>query len=256
MSGHSNYLKHYSRAGLRCASLALALGLASAAASAQNRAPNSNPTEASAPMNILQLSADGVVEVQQDWLTATLNTVKEGRDAAAVQSQLQQAMEAALSVGRAQAKPGELELSSGNYSVTPRYDRNGKIDGWQGRAELSMQGRNFVKIMQTAAKMDSLQLGGTMFSISREARDKVTGEAQAKAIEEFNRQASSLARNFGFASYQLREVNVSTATGGGYQPRPMMLAKANMAGADAAPMPVEAGTAQVMVNVSGSVQMQ
>ena len=35
-------------------------------------------------MNILQLSAEGMVEVQQDWLTATLATTKEGRDAAVV----------------------------------------------------------------------------------------------------------------------------------------------------------------------------
>ena len=240
---------------VRISALAIAFGGASLAGMAQ--AQNQPTTENRNPMNILQLSAEGMVEVQQDWLTATLATTKEGRDAAVVQAQLQQAVEAALAVARAHAKPGELEVSSGGFSVSPRYDRNSKIDGWQGRAEISLQGRNFVQIMQAAAKMETMQVAGMGFGVSRQAREKVTGEAQAKAVEEFKRQAASLARNFGFAGFSLREVNVSTATtGGGQPPRAMMMAKAASAASYDAPIPVEAGKDQIVVHVSGSVRMQ
>ena len=208
-------------------------------------------------MNVLQLSADGMVEVQQDWMLTTMTTTKEGRDAASVQSQLQKAVEAALAVAKAHAKPGDLEVSSGSFNVSPRYNRSGKIEGWQGSAEVVLQGRNFVQIGQTAAQIGDMQIGGISFGLSREAREKVTGEAQAKAVQEFKRQAQSLTKNFGFSNYSLREVNVSNSSVDGGMPRVrMMSAKANMASMDAAPVPVEAGKAQVVVQVSGSVQMQ
>ncbi|MEG0199685.1 MAG: SIMPL domain-containing protein, partial [Comamonas sp.] len=61
---------------------------------------------AARPINVLNLQAQGVVEVKQDWLTATLSATKEGRDAAAVQSQLQKAVEAAMTVLRRDAQAG------------------------------------------------------------------------------------------------------------------------------------------------------
>ena len=38
------------------------------------------------PANIVNISASGFLEVPQDWLTMSLNTTKEGADAAAVQA--------------------------------------------------------------------------------------------------------------------------------------------------------------------------
>jgi predicted secreted protein len=50
------------------------------------------------PANVVQLSAEGSVDVVQDLLTATLSATREGRDAATVQSQLQKVVEAAMAV--------------------------------------------------------------------------------------------------------------------------------------------------------------
>ena len=208
-------------------------------------------------MNVLQLSAEGMVEVQQDWMVTTLSTSKEGRDAATVQAQLQKAVESAMAVARAKAKDGEMEVSSGSFNVTPRYTKADKIDGWRGTAEVVLQGRNFVQITQTAAQINELQIADIGFNLSREAREKVTGEAQTKAVQEFKRQALSLSKNFGFNGFSLREVNVSSSSSGGSQPRMMQaMAKSNMASFDAAPVPVEAGKAQVVVTVAGSVQLK
>lgn len=207
-------------------------------------------------MNVLQLSAEGMVEVQQDWMVMTLSTSKEGRDAASVQAQLQKAVESTLAAARPQTKSGEMEVSSGSFNVTPRYTKAGKIDGWRGTAEVVLQGRNFVQITQTAAQVSELQIADIHFNLSREAREKVTGEAQTRAVQEFKRQAQSLAKSFGFNGFSLREVNVSSSSSGGQQPRMMQaMAKSNMASMDSAPVPVEAGKAQVVVHVNGSVQM-
>ena len=53
---------------------------------------------AAQPMNVVQLSAEGSVDVVQDLLVATLAATRDGRDATAVQSQLQKVVEAALAV--------------------------------------------------------------------------------------------------------------------------------------------------------------
>lgn len=207
--------------------------------------------------NVVQLSATGTVEVQQDLLVLNLSTSKDGPDAAGVQSQLRQALDAALAEAKRSAQPGQLDVRTGPFGLYPRYGKDGKINGWQGRAELVLEGRDFSRITATAAKMSTMAISQVSFGLSREARAKVEGEAQTQAIEQFKARAAELAKGFGFGGYSLREVAVnSNEMNPGPRPR-MMAAEAKMGSMVAdAPMPVEAGKAQVIVNVSGSVQMR
>ena len=221
------------------------------------QAQNAGAKEVQRLANVVQLSADGTVEVRQDWMTATLSVSKDGRDAAAVQAQLQKIVDAAMSVLRAEAQGGKLEFNSGNFSISPRYGSNSKIEGWQGQAEVVLQGRDFVRITQAAAKVPDMTLASMGFSLSREAREKVEGEAQAKAIENFRQRASAISKSFGFAGYSLREVAVnSSGSSVRPMPRPRMAAMSKSSYADAAPVAVEAGRAEVVVSVGGSIQMQ
>ena len=95
------------------------------------------------PQNVLQLSASGQVEVQQDLLSLSLTTTREGSDANAVQSQLKTALDAALAEARKAAQPGQMDVRTGNFSLYPRHGRDGKISGWNGTAELVLEGRDF-----------------------------------------------------------------------------------------------------------------
>lgn len=220
-------------------------------------AQNAGTKEVQRLANVVQLSAEGTVEVRQDWMTATLSVSKDGRDAATVQAQLQKIVDAAMSVLRAEAQGGKLEFNSGNFSISPRYGNNSKIEGWQGQAEVVLQGRDFVRITQAAAKVPDMTLASMGFSLSREAREKVEGEAQAKAIENFRQRATAISKSFGFAGYSLREVAVNSS-GGSVRPmpRPRMAAMSKSSYSDAAPVAVEAGRAEVTVSVGGSIQMQ
>ena len=207
------------------------------------------------PQNVLQLSATGLVEVQQDLLTLTLSTTREGADAASVQADLRKAEDAALSEVKKTAQGGQMDVRSGDFNVHPRYGRDGKINGWQGRAELVLEGRDFPRITQAAARVPSMTIGNIQFGLSREQRGKVEAEAQSLAIERFKARAGEIAKAFGFQGYTLREVSVS-GEDSGYQPRMMAMAKAEMrggAGADA-PVSVEPGKSVVQITVSGSVQ--
>ena len=209
-----------------------------------------------APQDVLQLSATGAVEVQQDLLVLTLSATREAADAAAVQTQLKQALDGALGLARAAAQPQQLEVRTGAFGMYPRHGKDGKISGWQGRAELVLQGRDFARITATAGKIQSMAISQIAFDLSREARAKVESEAQAKAIEAFKARATELARGFGFTGYTLREVNVnSNEMSPGPRPR-MMAMEAKAVSMSDAPVPVEAGKAQVVVNISGSVQLR
>jgi predicted secreted protein len=92
-------------------SLSLALLLAAALpASAQMMPP---------PENVVSLSASATVEVPRDWMTVVFSTSREGPEAGAVQTQLKQALDGALAEARKVAKPGEVEVRGGNFSLQP-----------------------------------------------------------------------------------------------------------------------------------------
>lgn len=202
-----------------------------------------------------QLSANGTVEVQQDWLTMTLSSTKEGADPAVVQGQLKQALESALAQAKPAVQAGAMELRTGQFSLQPRYGRDGKISGWAGTTELVLEGRDFARIGAAAAKVQTLTIANASFGLSRELRSKVEGEAQSQAIERFKAKAADIAHGFGFAGYTLREIAVSS-NDQGFVPRPRLMAMEMKSMAADAPVPLEAGKSSVMVTVSGSVQLK
>ena len=207
------------------------------------------------PQNVVQLSASGSVEVQQDLLSISMSTTRDGADAGLVQTQLKTALDTALTEAKKAAQPGQLDVRTGNFSLYPRYARDGKITAWQGTAELVLEGRDFARISATAGKIQTLTMGNVSFGLSREQRARVEGDAQTQAIERFKAKASEIAKGFGFVGYTLREVAVN-ANDQGYVQRPRMMAMEAKSSAADSPIPVEAGKSTVLVTVSGSVQLQ
>jgi predicted secreted protein len=204
------------------------------------------------PQNVVSLSASATVEVTKDLLTVVFGTTREGNDAGAVQSQLKQALDAALFEARRASKPGQLEVQTGNFSLYPRYSPKGGISGWQGSAELIVEGRDTQAVAQLTGRIQTMSIARVGFSLSREAREKVDAEVSALAINNFRSRAETTSKHFGFSGYTLREVQVSGSEPGG--PMPVMRAQASRMAADEA-LPIEAGKANVTVMVSGSVQM-
>ncbi len=214
------------------------------------------PQEGKEPANIVNIAASGFLEVQQDWLSMSLNTTRDGPDAATVQNQLKVALDAALAVAKSAAQPQQMEVRTGQFSLYPRYGSNGKINGWQGSTELVIEGRDFARISTTAGKIQTLTMGHVGFSLSREARQKLEADVQALAIDRFKARASDVAKGFGFTGYSLREVSISSADQEN-APIPMrMLAQSAKSVADTSPVAAEAGKSMVNVTVSGSIQLR
>lgn len=205
------------------------------------------------PQNVISLSATATVDVPQDWLTVVFSTTREGADAGVVQGQLKQLLDAALNEARKAAKPGQVEVRTGGFSLQPRYASKGGIAAWQGSTELIVEGRDTQAIAQLTSRVPGLTISRVGFSLSREARQKVEGDVTAQAIEQFRTRAMTVSRQFGFTGYTVREVNVGTDSPGGQMP--MMRMQATRAMADEVALPTEAGKASVNATVSGSVQM-
>lgn len=206
-----------------------------------------------APQNVVSLTASASVEVPKDQISLVFSTSREGADANQVQAQLKQALDTALAEARKAARPGQVEVQTGNFSMFPRWSPKGGSNGWQGTAELVVEGKDIVAVSQLAGRIQTMTVARTMFGLSREAREKVEADVTAQAIARFRARASEVAKQFGFGGWSLREVQVmndtSVPTVGA---APMM--RAQVAQAEAA-LPVEAGKAQVTATVSGSVQL-
>jgi predicted secreted protein len=216
----------------------------------------SDAARAEAPplQGVVSLSSSATIEVTKDLLNVVMSTTREGQDAAAVQSQLKQALDAALAEARKVAKPGQLEVQTGNFSLYPRYATKGGINGWQGSAELVIEGRDMPAIGQLTGRIGTMTIGRVGYGVSRELREKVEGEVTAQAIARYRAKAADYAKQFGYAGYVIREVSVGGSEPQMYAPAPMLRAKAMSASADEA-LPVEAGKATIVVNVNGSVQL-
>jgi len=229
---------------LAAALLALAAGAACAQTPLLTTAP---------PANVVNLSASATVEVPKDQLTIVFSTTREGADAAVVQGQLKQALDAALAEARKAARPGQVDVQTGNFSLYPRYSPKGGTNGWTGMAELVVEGRDMPAISQLAGRISTLTIARTAFGLSREARERVEADVTAQAIARFKVKADQAAKQFGFGGWSLREAQVQ-GTDMPLQVAPMRAqAMRSVAGDEA--LPVEAGKAAVTATVSGSVQL-
>jgi predicted secreted protein len=233
---------------LRALVLVLVLALAFGSAHAQQQLLPS-------PSGVLSLSASATIEAPKDLMSVVFTVTRDGTDSGAVQTQIKQALDAALAEARRIAKPGQVDVQTGAFSLSPRYSQKGVINGWQGTAELRVEGRDMPAIAQLAGKISTMTVNRVDYGIARETREKLGQDAAAQAIAAFRAQAASASKLFGYTDYTVREVNVSTSE---QVPMPYR-AEATMAmakSADASPLPVEAGKGTVTAAVSGAVQMR
>lgn len=211
------------------------------------------------PSGVLNLTTAATVEVTKDVLAVVFTVAREGGDAQAVQSGLKQALDVALAEARKIAKPGQVEVQTGNFSLYPRYSNPTKggppaISGWQGSAELIVQGKDVAAIAQLTGRVQTMTIARVGYALSREAREKVEAEVTAQAIARWRTKAALMAQQFGYSGYSVREVTVAT-NDFQQQPIPMLMKASRASAAGDESLPTEAGKGEVTATVSGSAQM-
>jgi len=207
------------------------------------------------PQGVMSLTASASVEVTKDLLAVTFSTSKEGADANAVQAQLKQALDAALAEAKKAARPGQVDVQTGAFSLFPRYANKGGITGWQGTAEIIVDGRDMAAIGQLSGRITTMTVARVAYRLSREAGQRVEADVAAEAIARYRAKAGEYAKHFGYGGYSIREVNVTT-TEPPQGPMPMARAQTAAISAPGDALSVEPGKAQVNASVSGTVQMK
>ncbi|MDP9126286.1 MAG: SIMPL domain-containing protein, partial [Pseudomonadota bacterium] len=125
------------------------------------------------PEGVVSLNSSATVQVPNDWIVVQFSTSKEGAEANAVQAALKDALGTALAQARQVAKPdGHVEVQGGGFSLQPRFNAKGVVNGWTGTTSLVVQGRDMGTIAELAGRVQSMTVVNLDYSVSREALEK------------------------------------------------------------------------------------
>lgn len=147
------------------------------------------------------LQASVSKELLQDEVRVTFAHQAKGSSAAEVNRALAQVLDEA----RASVKGNSgFTLSSGSFRTSPSYDKNGKTDGWQGRAELVLTASDFAAA-ETAAGILGTQLAisNIQFSLSEARRRQEEQSLLTEVAKAFRDRAQAAAKAFGFERYRI-----------------------------------------------------
>lgn len=197
--------------------------------------------------NLVSLSAQAEREVPNDLLAAVLAAEAEGADPAKLAREVNQKMQRALDLAKAERA---VRARSGAYQTWPVSEK-GRIVRWRVRQELRLESGDFAAATELIGKLQaSLALASLALTVSPDARRQAENALTAEAIAAFEERARVVRDAMKAKGYRVKELQV----GGGAQPRPMMAQVRSMA-AEAAPA-VEPGTSRILITVSGTVQLQ
>jgi len=197
------------------------------------------------------LNAQASTVVPQDRVRITLAAEYNESSQAKVAERLSKALDSAVKQAKenAKVKDSTIKVSSGNYSVWPTNDKEGKISTWHGRAEVILESADFAAASELASALgDRVAIVNLNFSVSPQTRAKQEEALLADAAQAFRDRAQALAVAFGFAGYTIRNVQLGGA-GAQYQPAPRMMAMAS----EKVAAPLEAGSETITVSVRGSI---
>ncbi len=202
---------------------------------------------------LADIQAEAQREVQNDTLNATLYLEQNDTDPARLADAGNRIVDAALILAR---EFRSVHTRSGNSQTWPVYDRNQKLTGWRGRAELRLDSKDFQAAAALIAKLQgSLQLGQVNFTISPELRRQVENEIISEAIAAFRARAQIVGQALGAKSWRIRRMSVNS---GGGTVAMRSLASPRQLGAEAAvtPQQFEGGMSQITVNVGGTIEIE
>jgi predicted secreted protein len=227
--------------------VALAAGLATSAALAQQH--HHEPPR----YNQIDLQAEVSREIQNDLMLASVHAEVQDTSAAKVADQLNRLTADALKTA---ADFKTVKARSGFNQTFPVYDRNNKLTGWRGRAEIRLESKDFAAMASLVGKLQSsLSLGSVSFTVSPELRRQTENDLITEAVAAFRGRADIATKAIGGRGYKIRRIGLNT--GGMFPPpRPIAAQARAAAPAEVAPPTFEGGTSTVQVAANGSIEVE
>jgi len=229
---------------LRTAPLIIAV-CALAAAPFANAQQDGAPT----PVPIVSVSAQATATVPNDRLHAWFRVEVDNASAAAAAAEVNQRVARVLT--KLKALP-DAQTSTSGYTSQQIVEK-GKPSRWRVVQTIKVEGGDFAAIGDAAGRLqaeDGAVLSGMSFAVSDELRRRTQDAITQQAIAAWRARAEAAARGFGAAGWRPGRVTIQPSDGA--RPYPMFRAGAEMQMAAApAPVPLEAGSTDVTVSVTG-----
>lgn len=201
----------------------------------------------------LQVSASQ--QVLQDEIRVVFSQESKGSTAAEVNRALAQMLEQA----RASVKDlTGFKLSNGSFRTSPSYNKEGKTDGWQGRAELVLTASDLAQAERTAGILGTtLAVSSIQFSLSAHKRRQEEKKLLTEVAQAFRDRAHTAALAFGFDRYKILSLDFGGPGDSGSGPILMRgAAPMSAPAADRIKFSFEPSLEQVTIDVSGKVKFE
>lgn len=196
--------------------------------------------------------------VPNNQMNATMSVELTDPDPARLAQQLTLTLNDALR--KAAAFPA-VKTSSGNQSTWPVYGRSQgaviRLEGWRGRCELHLESQDFKAMGELIGRLqEKLQMAGVSFVVAADTRRKAEDSMTVEAIAAFRARADAIRSAWNAKGFRLVQMNLGSAAG----PPPYVPVMRAMKMADssegASAQDIAGGDTRLVVNVSGSIELQ
>ncbi len=202
--------------------------------------------------NQLTFSSEVKSEIANDEVRASLYKKVQASDAKTLARQLNTAINAATTIAK---RYPTVTVSTGQQRTYPRYDKNDKIIGWTGQANIDLKSTDFTATSQLIADLqETLVMDSLNFGVSEAKKDELERQLMSRASKAFQEQAQSLTAAWGAKGY--RVINVNLNTGQNY-PRPVYgtMMKAEAMSSSVPSQNFESGDSTITVSANGTIEM-
>ncbi|WP_201617122.1 SIMPL domain-containing protein [Psychrobacter urativorans] len=192
-------------------------------------------------------------EVPNDEVRASLYKKLQATDAKTLAINLNTSINKALVIAK---RYPSVIVNTGQQRTYPRYDKNDKIIGWTGQANIDLKSTDFVATSQLiAALQETLVMENLNFGVSDIKKDALEQKLMTDASRAFQQQAKNLTRAWDARGYRVVTVNLNT---GNNYPRPMyssMRVEAPTMEDSVPNQSFESGNSSISVTANGTIEL-
>jgi predicted secreted protein len=217
--------------------------------------PSATAAAVSAGAPTLSLDAQARSTVPRDEMVLTLAVEREGPEAGplneAVLSQLNRTLAEARAVEGVSGRLGSV------WTMPVHAPGATRPSGWRVRGEVVLESARMQTLAQLGGRLgERMLLTGVHFRLSAARRQAEERRLLGEAARAFRERAAEAASAFGYPRYALQALSLHS--GGEAGPRPVPVPARARAGVAAAaePLPTDAGDAEVVVGVSGTILLE
>ncbi|HCN17593.1 MULTISPECIES: SIMPL domain-containing protein [Psychrobacter] len=201
----------------------------------------------------LTFQAEVKEEIQNDEVRASLYKKAQATDSKTLATTLNTAINNAMKIAK---RYPSVTVSTGQQRTYPRYDKNDKIIGWTGQANIDLKSTDFAATSQLIADLqETLVMDNLNFGVSDTKKDALEQKLMTDASRAFQQQAKNLTRAWDARGYRVVSVNLNT---GSNYPRPMyssMNMKAGVADESVPSQNFESGNSTISVTANGTIEL-